>query len=131
MKNKSLDDVIFTMKFQDTDSNTVADAVEYLRDYRDLLQIVAKLKRDFDFLTVGYSEYIGDNPPLTWEELKQMIGKPVYIHEWHYGDCSWKIIKDFETIDGEEWIIFNDMSRYPKSDLYEMSTIHKREVPRP
>ena len=121
---KSLDELIFTMRFERTDSDTIAEATEYLRDYKDLLVIVQKLKDDFDTLTRFYTD---DNPPLTWEELKKMIGKPVFVFDWHYGHCFWHIIKDFEVADGEEWMIFTDRSRYPKSDLFEMSTIYRKE----
>ena len=120
-----LDDLIYRMRFERTDSDMVAEAVEYLRDYKDLLMIVNKLKSDFDFMI---NKYLDKNPPLSWDELKQMIGKPVYVFDWHYGGCFWHIIKDFEVADGEEWVLFTDQSRYPKSDLNEMSTIHRKEV---
>ena len=125
MKNmKKLDELIYTMRFQRTDSDTISDAVEQLRDYKDLLIVVHKLKNDFDELT---RHYIDENPPLTWDELKEMIGKPVYVFDWHYGGCFWHIIKDFEVADGEEWMIFTDRSRFPKRDLFEMATIHRNE----
>lgn len=43
------------------------------------------------------------NDPLTWDELRQMEGKPVWIQE---GDHSyWIIIKNFsETIYGYHWL---------------------------
>ena len=47
MKNmKKLDELIYTMRFQRTDSDTISDAVEQLRDYKDLLIVVHKLKND-------------------------------------------------------------------------------------
>ena len=120
-----LDDLIYRMRFERTDSDMVAEAVDYLRDYKDLLLVVNKLKSDFDYLTNRFENI---NPPLSWDELKRMIGKPVYVYDWHYGGCFWHVIKDFEVADGEEWMLFTDQSRYPKSDLNEMSTIHRKEV---
>ena len=120
---KDLNELIYQMRFERSDSDTVADAVEHLRDYKDLLEITQKLRTDFDYLVKRFH-----NPPLQWEELKEMIGKPVFVHDWHYGGCLWHIIKDFEDIDGEEWIVFTDLSRFPKRELFELSTIHRNEV---
>ena len=84
---KTLDEVIYTMRFQRTDSDTISDAVSYLRDYKDLLIVVHKLKNDFDELT---RHYIDENPPLTWDELKEMEGKPVWVE--HKLFKGWRLV---------------------------------------
>ena len=51
------------------------DALHYLKEYREKLNILevrmAEYKRGFEQLGVEWSR-IKDNPPLTWDELKQM-----------------------------------------------------------
>lgn len=84
---KTLDEVIYTMRFQRTDSDTISDAVSYLRDFKDLLIVVHKLKNDFDELT---RHYIDENPPLTWDELKEMEGKPVWVE--HKLFKGWRLV---------------------------------------
>ena len=135
METKSLDDVINIMRFERTDSDTIADAVEHLRDYRDLLIVLKKLKRDFDFHAKIYN--LEDNPVLDWDDLKQMIGKPVYELEVAYGDGgNWKVIKDFQVDkfeysgrenDTDEYVIYTDGSRLAKRMLYECFVLYRKE----
>lgn len=59
------------------------DALHYLKEYRKLDSLDA----------VAFPE--DDNPPLTWDELKQMEGKPVWVEwtvkgVWHHGD--WNLV---------------------------------------
>ena len=90
-----LNDLIYKMRFERTDSDAVTQAVEYLRDYKDLLVIVQKLKNDFDTLTTFY---VDDNPPLTWDELKVMEGKPVWVEADDGKYKGWVIVGKFYSL---------------------------------
>ena len=68
------------------------DALTYLKEYRDYQKQAE---------TVIKSDYVPDveNKPLTWDELKQMEGKPVWV----------EFLRDGESFD-EEWIIVKDIN---------------------
>ena len=54
------------------------NALYYLKEYRDLQFGYIKAMADLE-----------DNPPLTWQELKQMEGKPVFVEErYRNGDLK-------------------------------------------
>lgn len=44
------------------------DALHYLKEYRTTQTAYIKAMADIE-----------DNPPLTWDELRQMVGKPVWV----------------------------------------------------
>ena len=78
---KSLDEVIAELE----DEGLFADALHYLKEYRKLDSLDA----------VAFPE--DDNPALTWDELKTMQGKPVWVE---YESCNrkvWAIIDCFYT----------------------------------
>ena len=55
-----------------------ADALRYLKQYKDLQYGYIKAMADIE-----------DNPPLTWDELKAMEGKPVFVEErYRNGDLK-------------------------------------------
>ena len=61
------------------------DALYYLKEYRTLQYGYIKAMADLE-----------DNPPLTWDELRQMEGKPVWVEGefgriWNYK--SWVLIR--------------------------------------
>lgn len=70
------------------------DMYHYLKEYQKkqkTLEIrAAEYKRGFEQLGVEWSR-IKDNPPLTWDELKQMEGKPVWV-ECKFYSHQWAII---------------------------------------
>ena len=62
--------------------NRKQDAFHYLLEYRDIkVQAEEAISKQ---LKIKFTEY---NDPLTWDELKQMEGKPVWV-EWISG--TWK-----------------------------------------
>lgn len=69
------------------DRETYNDALHYLKEHKTMQ--IAYIK--------GISD-IEDNPPLTWDELTQMEGKPVWVEHVYYK--KWLIVKDVyeETI---------------------------------
>ena len=97
---KTLDEVIFEAPYSPTPWE--ADALYYLKEYRDLQYGYIKAMADLE-----------DNPPLTWSELKQMEGKPVWIeYNLHidnkdFRDKSkrWCIVREFKPWHDKEIII--------------------------
>ena len=73
----------------------LTDALHYLREYRKLDSLDA----------IAFPE--DDNPPLSWQDLKQMEGKPVWV------EGSWEIIDSctedyFSTDSGAMYFRRND-----------------------
>ena len=88
---KTLDEVIRDVaKRRDLDN----DIYHYLKEYQTLQYGYIKAMADLE-----------DNPPLTWDELKQMRGKPVWIEEigQKYSSSHWEIHNGIEdAYDGDE-----------------------------
>ena len=91
----------------------IRDALHYLKDMKNL-------QEDYDILYDKYwREYNQqqENPPLTWNELKQMEGKPVWVEAeslsvgvspyWK----DWYIIKSFSN---DEFMYCNDGFEWAK-----------------
>ena len=70
----SLDQVIYFLEQrQQTEDWNIRDvAITYLKGYREVLPEYAQMKLD-----------AVKNDPLTWDELKQMEGKPVWVEEYY------------------------------------------------
>ena len=51
------------------------DALHYLREYREKHDEILRMEE-----ALGYCEIMA-NPPLTWDELRAMTGKPVWIED--------------------------------------------------
>lgn len=87
------------------------DALHYLKEYQGYL-IGKEISEAFD---EAYTEMY--NPPLTWDELKQMEGKPVWVEAeslsvgvspyWK----DWYIIKSFSN---DEFMYCNDGFEWAK-----------------
>ena len=101
------------------------DALEYLKylkAYRD----------DKDYLTAlrAYRTEQQANPPLTWEELKTMKGKPVWIEDnidepediTKYWAIMWRI----EKAEGDEYALLSDLY-YEKSQYGKQWTAYRKE----
>jgi len=82
---KTLDEVIAELE----DEGLFADALHYLKEYQRLQIAFLKALADLE-----------DNPPLDWDELKGMEGKPVWVEYTYQGE--WRSDKG-------EWIIINLM----------------------
>lgn len=109
----SLDQVIcFLEQRQRTEDWNIRDeAIAYLKGYREILPEYSQMKLD-----------AVKNEPLTWDELKLMAGKPVYITFSNtiideLDGKGWFIIHQcFEpAVFGEEAVMYcNDMFFFPK-----------------
>ena len=80
------------------------DALYYLLEYREMKEHLACL----DGATLhGDDTQIVNNPPLTWDELKDMEGKPIWVEyegfapDWeviiYTGNTKWKCGEVIET----------------------------------
>lgn len=83
----SLDQVIYFLEQrQQTEDWNIRDAaIAYLKGYREVLPEYAQMKLD-----------AVKNDPLTWDELKQMEGKPVWVeYGCDFNQKRWVIIGSF------------------------------------
>ena len=83
----SLDQVIYFLEQrQQTEDWNIRDAaIAYLKGYREVLPEYAQMKLD-----------AVKNDPLTWDDLKQMEGKPVWVeYGCDFNQKRWVIIGSF------------------------------------
>lgn len=89
-----------------------SDALHYLKEYRSLDSLDA----------VAFPE--DDNPALTWDELKQMEGKPVWVESSDsFNRHRWMFVG--EWFDDDEMRLFdmgNDYPDYVSKNVYESGT---------
>ena len=92
---------------------TLTDTLQYLKAYKED-------RNDLTALRAFWAEQQA-NPALTWSELQQMEGKPVWICE-DYGYCAWQIIDD--VYDDEMYTSAND---YDKKDMGKEWQAYRKE----
>jgi len=86
------------------------DALYYLKEYREKKQEIADISIDYVVLKQWWAEQ-QENPPLTWDELKTMLGQPVWlVYDWnniHYkGWILLDQLKGIFIIDAkDEWAL--------------------------
>ena len=70
------------------------DALHYLKEYRTTQTAYIKAMADLE-----------DNPPLTWDELKGIVGKPVWV-EWISG--TWKGLTKWAILNriDDDYLVF-------------------------
>ena len=99
---KTLDEVIKAYEYT-YENDPIAwtygvDVLHYLKEYKEKQKTLeikeAEYKRGFEQLMVEWSR-IKDNPPLTWDELRTMEGKPVWI----------ELLNHDMWVDSEWWVI--------------------------
>lgn len=74
------------------------DGLNYLKQYKDLQYGYIKAMADLE-----------DNPPLTWDELRGMQNKPVWV-EGQYPH-SWCIVREVQKyMDGTEEIVLDGLN---------------------
>ena len=108
---KTLDEVIrFLEEKQKIDDWDIRrDALHYLKEYQGLSKMWNdKLDKE------------QANPPLTWDELKGMAGKPVWLEHPKTGEAHWAIIGNW--YDESEMRLFlaeDENAYYVSRELYE------------
>ena len=115
----SLEKVIDAMeqRQQKEDWDIRHDAIEYLKDYKDKenrYHDEIKKTEDFRMMYIHAIADFEDNPPLTWDDLLKMKGKPVWLN---MPEPKWIIILNAGvTQDGTKIFIteneFYDMKDY-------------------
>ena len=93
----------------------LVDAIHYLEEYRSDKAIWEVTRNGYLDWIDQYKESrekyqqavieLEKNPPLSWDELKQMVGKPVWV----------EFLKDGESYDAE-WIIIQDINNWCMGD---------------
>jgi len=135
---KTLDEVIAELE----DEGLFADALHYLKEYRDrketlrnwtekaiseqqnlsdAITFMQAYRDDKDDLTAlrAYRKEQQENNALTWEQLKQMEGKPVWVEEKPDNEWIgyWNVVKRLETFDdGSESILFISSEYYDEEN---------------
>ena len=72
------------------------DALHYLKEYRDECNNIVNVHDDYIRLRNEMAEELNKaNPPLTWDELKSMEGKPVWAVV--DGKERWRIIREVSS----------------------------------
>ena len=100
------------------------DALHYLKEYRTTQTAYIKAMADIE-----------DNPALSWDELKQMEGKPVWVEEpfsfcdeWH---GYWEVISSFcddEYVDDPDPVVYmTDEEIRHKKDLGKTWQAYRKE----
>lgn len=90
--------------------NLLAQALYYLREYRDVKNAaIEEIERRLAFLH-STSIY---NPPLSWDELKAMEGKPVWIEHLETGTPhgEWTIVQTPAAF-GDVYLVTRYRDRY-------------------
>lgn len=78
---KTLDEVIIGIKEQmGLGDPILIDALQYLKQYKELADD-----------SEAFAEW-RENPPLTWDELKTMEGKPIFVKQHHGDTKGWLLI---------------------------------------
>ena len=110
---------------------TLTDTLQYLKEYK---RISAKLEKiAFGNITETLEKL--DNPALTWDELRQMEGKPVWI--WLSprikntpGSGRWEIIYKFNPIGGNKNLFEMEMesrSRFKRKYQGDLWQAYRKE----
>ena len=112
MKTKTLDEVIEYFNNQckmrhvylteDADAR-FAEALHYLKEYKNTdenyKKAIAHVTEVIDHYEKMVADYLAvNNPPLTWDELKQMEGKPVWVeYGIGFNQKRWVVIHSFHN----------------------------------
>ena len=101
---KTLDEVIEELQYWDTcneypecfyDDEVNRDALHYLKEFKRISVKIEKIA--LGNITETLEKL--DNPPLTWDELKTMMGKPIWVEYEGYAP-DWEVI---EYIGNTKW----------------------------
>lgn len=85
---KTLDEVIAELE----DEKVFADALHYLREYQRYQNTPSR---------IGHMAMCDENEPLTWDELKGMEGKPVWVEQMESGKAygKWLLVQTPPCLD--------------------------------
>ena len=78
------------------------DTIDYLKEYKHTRQKLLDDMKILEFKAEIFTNAMKDienNPPLTWEELRQMVGKPIWIE---YDNRGIEILSE-----PKQWVIIS------------------------
>ncbi len=86
-----------------------ADALHYLKVLKDILDPLKVKKITHEITCPQCNSVIAillpeSNPPLTWQELKGMEGKPVWVDGSAFAEGFWTIITGFGKASDTEYV---------------------------
>lgn len=117
---KTLTDCINTFTYHRICSEDCMDALQYMNLFKSITDICHEhgVRSIFGIMLPNpedaaenldlsnFDIQIMENKPLTLDEMKRMIGKPVFAYDLWYGGNFWHIIKDIDDkfiyFDGHE-----------------------------
>ena len=127
---KTLDEVIEELQYWDTcneypecfyDDEVTRDALNYLKEYK-------RVQNKIEKIALGNIEDTLDkldNKPLTWDELKTMEGKPVWVETESIN--GWVIVEIRDSfMKGREYIKFG-LLELSNKDLGKTWQVYKKE----
>lgn len=112
---KTLDEVIAELE----DEGLFADALHYLKVLKDILDPLKVKKITHEITCPQCNSVIAilfpeSNDPLTWDELKQMEGKPVWVeYGIDFNQKRWVVIHSFHNT--KAFCYMNVSGNYPNT----------------
>ena len=99
------------------------DALHYLKEYRTTQTAYIKAMADLD-----------DNPQLSWDELKQMEGKPVWVeYNLHLSaeaqklSKAWFVISGFQPLEKHEMMVTTNQFVFTDYDQFSGWQAYRKE----
>lgn len=104
-----------------TNAEEKTDALHYLKEYREKHDDILRMEE-----ALGYCE-IMDNPALSWDELKEMGGKPVWVVEEGYQ--TWEYWSLVYWMKDDELTLLNENGRttYSKNEQGTVWQAYRKE----
>ena len=103
------------------------DALHYLKEYRETKRHLACLD---DAEIRGDNTQVVNNPPLTWDELRKMVGKPVWVEDNidEPEDLTkyWAIYRRIEKAQETEYALLSDFY-YDKAQYGKIWQAYRKE----
>ena len=110
----------------------LTDALHYLKELRHILNNtiwVGSTKEENGYWKLPTLPETG-NDPLTWGELQQMEGKPVWIEELDYSKRwygFWDVISDTEDYGDEKFVYVKSEMRYEMDEYGKTWQAYRKE----
>ena len=115
---KTLNEIIYQLE---NCAPLADDVLFYLKEYRWIIENCAEALAE---------KYPSENVPLTWDELKQMTGKPVWVEdnidEPEDTTKYWAIYRRIEKTQETEYALLSDFY-YDKAQYGESWQVYRKE----
>ena len=127
---KTLDEVIeyFNGQCKMRHVYLTEDADERFYDALHYLKQLQKIEDEYEELKDWWAEEHAENVPLSWDELKTMEGKPVWLELLKTSDWKgWDVVSGFTTDDVFGEIMVTVRDDYFKSEFGKTWKAYRRE----